>query len=298
LHVARSKIKPQGKEGQRQSRSTRDRQLCLLPRLPEDEVDWKALLDPTERFVRNQTLPAKHTLDTGPAHVLRSSSLDRTGALLTAKAGSRMDLNDLPHEGVESWEVKWQRELKFLEIKARREEEAQVKRGSRWERSASVASSSSSTRAPSHCGFSMPESRASSRPSTSASFTASTFIMPGQEGHRVGPPARASSSCGRSACFRGTWAAYDAAFPKLEADLARKARPLKVADVPWPPGSSVCGLLPEDGPLERKKKLNKALLRWHPDKWHVALEASPERGQLARKLAEVTQQILRERTLG
>merc|ERR1712232_213720 len=115
----------------------------------------------------------------------------------------------------------------------------------------------------------------------------------GQRGHKAF--SRAASSCGRSACFRGTWAAYDAACGKLEAALARKVRPLKVADVPSPPHSSVCGLLPEDSPAERKRKLRRALLRWHPDKWHAALETSPDRLELADKLAKITQQILCER---
>lgn len=245
----------------------------------KDEPNWTNGLGPTEAFVRKQTLPTQHALAAGPAHALRSSSVAPNLALSTIMEHSpnAISFQDLARTEFESWYAKWSRELKFLEFQRKREEAA-------FKRDRPVSSCSASTRASSRSEFSVAGTRA---PSDATSVHGAAYMPV------AGPRTLANSSDSL-----GRWVAYNAAFAKQEAQIARgEGATLRAADVAWPPLNNVCGFRSEDGPRERKIKLHKALLRWHPDKWHHILEVAPNRGELATRLADVTQQILCERAL-
>lgn len=274
-------------------RRQRDKHLSLST-ISEGESSWTTGLGPTERYVRMQTLPTEHALADCPARVFRTAlsrapfKEEKKRASSTALAippdllTNKVSLEDLPHLDFESWEEKWNRELKFLNIQRQREVSSfSFSAGSKA--FSTIPNGTSSTIAPSCAASSAPSTPAASRPSSRA-------LSMSQE-------RPISRSSGLSVGFRGAWAAYNSACAKLEADLRRRATPLRVSDVPWPPTGSVCGFVPEDGPKERKQKLRKALLRWHPDKWHGALEKSPEKAELAERLQGITQQILSERAL-
>merc|ERR1711933_717011 len=137
--------------------------------------------------------------------------------------------------------------------------------------SASYASSSSTNFAPSFAASPM-----STRPASCMS-TLSTMSQISESTRKC------------SADVHTAWQRYDAACARLDGGITKGIR---LVEVPWPPAGNVCGFLPADGPSIRKQKLRRALLRWHPDKWHKALEVSPDRLELAAKLAQITQQIL------
>lgn len=282
------------------------RQLALLPEVAEEgeqEIEWARKLGPTETLVRKRTLPSRHALAEAPAagNIRLAANTVELGRRRTRIARGfdsdgfdRIDLDDLPQSDFESWEAKWARELKFMDVQRRRHE-ADDALAAAVAASPAASSIGRRRRSPSACsaaGSVVSFTYASSCASTRAPSPARSAMSAAREERRHPPSGR---HCVADAC--GAWAVHDAACAELEARLARRERPLRAADVPWPPRRDVCGFHPEDGPAERKRKLRRALLRWHPDKWHGALEVSPEKAKLAARLAEVTQQILRERAL-
>merc|ERR1719387_3423781 len=71
-------------------------------------------------------------------------------------------------------------------------------------------------------------------------------------------------------------------------------------DIIWPDKSNVCGFAPQDGREERKAKLRRALLQWHPDKWQGVLQTMRMEGKereslrLLERLSQVTRRVLVE----
>mmetsp|Transcript_17317 Transcript_17317/g.30373 ORF Transcript_17317/g.30373 Transcript_17317/m.30373 type:complete len:304 (-) Transcript_17317:267-1178(-) len=74
---------------------------------------------------------------------------------------------------------------------------------------------------------------------------------------------------------------------------------LQLADVPWPEEApaTVSGVAESDSAEQRKLKLRKAVLRWHPDKWGPALPRFSEADQpvLLERVKAITRRILEER---
>lgn len=225
------------------------------------EPDW-AQLGPTDRFLRKQTWPGRHALADGPR---------RTAAAAFARlAPGQSLLRGLPEGDVEAWQLKWARELEFVDTLG-----ADLT-GFAPKAQRPCSRGSSSSHAPSAFGFGLVPS--GSRPPRTPRPTSAVSVS-----------SRASTTA--SSC---QWATYNATWAHQEGQLGT-LRGVRAADVPWPPKGNVCGIRPGDGKDVRRQKLRSALLRWHPDKWHAALDASSDRGELGRRLAEVTQQILREK---
>ena len=96
-----------------------------------------------------------------------------------------------------------------------------------------------------------------------------------------------------------TFAAFDEAYQAFEKQVIADAgrTQLGMDDIPWPPRADVCGLRGEDTAAGRKKRVMKALLRFHPDKWQPLLgRVRPaEAAKVADKIREVTRSILHEK---
>merc|ERR1711971_148595 len=108
-------------ERSRALRGQRD-QLAVLPTVLESAPDRSEGLAPTERYVRSKTLPMEHALADGPAPAHRP--VEKTSRRQVAERG--ITLEDLPHVDFESWEEKWGRELKFLQLEREREDVLRV----------------------------------------------------------------------------------------------------------------------------------------------------------------------------
>eukprot|EP00928_Gymnodinium_smaydae_P041950 TRINITY_DN28329_c0_g1_i1.p1 TRINITY_DN28329_c0_g1~~TRINITY_DN28329_c0_g1_i1.p1 ORF type:complete len:418 (-),score=29.34 TRINITY_DN28329_c0_g1_i1:226-1479(-) len=228
------------------------------------ERSWTKSLGPTEAFVRKQTLPTRHALTARPAPVMRSSL---PLPVVMENLESSVTINDLPRAEFESWETKWGRELQFIAMQERRNIEASQRSRPRTGNSTL--------------------SHASRRSQGSAFSARGAAYMPRVYQQKEGRRDSVEN-----------WTKYNAAFAKLEDTIMRgHVSALRADDLPWPPRGNVCGFSTQDSPVERKQKLRKALKRWHPDKWHRILEVSSERGVLATRLADITQQILRERDM-
>jgi len=73
---------------------------------------------------------------------------------------------------------------------------------------------------------------------------------------------------------------------------------VSAADIPWPPaGMTVSGIAHCDNGQQRKAKLKKALLRWHPDKWHTVVQKIPasQQSQVLERVKAVAQLVLEEK---
>mmetsp|Transcript_51639 Transcript_51639/g.136426 ORF Transcript_51639/g.136426 Transcript_51639/m.136426 type:complete len:213 (+) Transcript_51639:521-1159(+) len=74
---------------------------------------------------------------------------------------------------------------------------------------------------------------------------------------------------------------------------------VSAAAIPWPPaGMTVSGISNSDSGQEKKSKLKKALLRWHPDKWHAVMQKIPasQQTQVLEKVKAVAQLVLDEKS--
>jgi len=91
--------------------------------------------------------------------------------------------------------------------------------------------------------------------------------------------------------------AYDRAWAAFEQN-ATGGGPLRCADIPWPLSlGTASGVSTQDDAATRKKKLHKALLRWHPDKcekWLGRVQDT-ERARIVDRIKEVTRTILKEK---
>lgn len=97
---------------------------------------------------------------------------------------------------------------------------------------------------------------------------------------------------------------FDVAFARFEENLANVPRGVPVvalSDIPLPPCSDPAGVsgirgLPSAAG-ECKKRLRKALLRWHPDKWSAVLDRvrDEDKAALGEKLRAITQALIREK---
>lgn len=78
-----------------------------------------------------------------------------------------------------------------------------------------------------------------------------------------------------------------------------QAASLCLADVPWPKElpATVSEVSSADSLDERKRKLRKAVLRWHPDKWGraIPLFGEAERAEVLERVKAVTRRILAEK---
>lgn len=96
-----------------------------------------------------------------------------------------------------------------------------------------------------------------------------------------------------------TFAAFDEAYRAFEKKVIGDASGAQIGmdDIPWPPRADVCGARGEDSAGGRKKRVMRALLRFHPDKWQPLLSRvrPADAAKVADKIREVTRSILDEK---
>eukprot|EP00908_Phaeocystis_cordata_P020461 Transcript_3212.p2 GENE.Transcript_3212~~Transcript_3212.p2 ORF type:complete len:421 (-),score=105.91 Transcript_3212:1524-2786(-) len=149
------------------------------------------------------------------------------------------------------------------------------------------------------------EARRRAAPSPPPPSTASSAATAGDGWRpRHAPPPSASPTAAAAVPSTrrfASWAEHDRAYQEFERKLPQ-LQAVRVADVPWPPEHDPCGApAPGAGGGARKKALQRALLRWHPDKWGgVLAKVGPqeERAAMAQMLQRTTQLILKEKEKG
>mmetsp|Transcript_136212 Transcript_136212/g.247734 ORF Transcript_136212/g.247734 Transcript_136212/m.247734 type:complete len:655 (-) Transcript_136212:21-1985(-) len=109
---------------------------------------------------------------------------------------------------------------------------------------------------------------------------------------------RGPQSVAATAAAAAEFAAHEALWAQLEAQLDSTSGPIHFADIPWPVGSgSITGVLPGDTVPGAKRKLANALRRWHPDKWRRILNRVPESEQapVMERVKSIAQGLLEEK---
>ena len=213
----------------------------------------------------------------------------------TGKRGS-LTITEEDSLSFEQWEAQWRRVLEAMEaeIDAFMRRQAVMLQASRPSPQAQHWRSSSAHR------YSNPKPsarQAHNGRNRHASQEGGGHAGPTDEPCRRPSAATAHSAAHAEERFR-TWAEYDREWSAWAESRAPGA-PLRCLDVPWASERiGACGFSEDDSAAEKKKKLHKALLRWHPDKWALMLECvadARERERIGTKLGEITRRILSEK---
>ena len=90
-------------------------------------------------------------------------------------------------------------------------------------------------------------------------------------------------------------AMWDSHLQALENLKIRSAGSVGESDIPWPPAHNIAFFTPSDGFIEKKKKVMKATLSWHPDKFqqkYGSLLKEEETPKILERVAALSSQFI------